>query len=133
MKESKKSRPYFRVKDLFIILIVLITGIGGFFLIHLQSSDQTPKNAEIRINNKIYRNISLSDIREPYEITVEGNSKVIIEVSSEGVRFKHSDCPDKLCIHSGLIVSGQSAACLPAGVSVKVTGNSENAVDAIAR
>ena len=132
MKPTNTPRPYFKFKDIFIILFVLLIGIGGFVLLSTQSSGEMPYEAQIRVNNRIYKTIELSNIKEPYEIKVEGDIEVTLEISSKGVRFKESECPDKLCIHSGLISSGQSAACLPAGVSVKVSGNSQNAVDAVA-
>ena len=129
----KGSRKYFRKPDILIILLVIITSVAGFvFMYFTLSSHSVAAAAEIRINTKLYDVIDLTKVNEPYEITVEGNFPVTLEVRPEGVRFIHSDCPDKLCIHQGLIKSGQSAACLPAGVSVSVKGQDKASIDAVA-
>ena len=104
---------------------------AGFFMWGAFFSSKPPETAEIRINGKVYQTVNLSEITTPYEITIDGKVPVTLELSSEGVRFTDSLCKDKLCIHSGLIRSGQSAACLPAGVSVSVSGNAQSGVDAV--
>ncbi len=56
---------------------------------------------------------------------------VTLRVEDGRVRFTHSDCPDKVCVHTGwLSRAGQTAACLPAGVLVRVEG--EDTVDIVA-
>ena len=57
---------------------------------------------------------------------------VTLEVADGAVRFVASECPNHLCIHTGgLQQVGASAACVPAGITVRVTGQGEE-VDAIA-
>ncbi len=47
----------------------------------------------------------------------------IIEIKDAQVRFIHSPCEGKQCIHTGwLNQDGQIAACLPNGVTVQVIG-----------
>ena len=54
-----------------------------------------------------------------------------IRIHSGAVRFVHSPCSGKICIHSGwLRRSGEAAACLPNGVSLRLVG-AEPAYDAI--
>ncbi len=128
----KVSRPYFRKSDLIIVLLVVLTAVAGFIFLCLNfSSSTTPSLAQIKVNTKLYKEIDLTKVTDPYEIEVKGNFPVTIEVSSEGVRFISSDCPDKLCIHQGLIKSNESAACLPAGVSVTVKGQQNADVDGV--
>lgn len=128
----KKVRPYFRKSDLFIIALVLLVSAAGFFMLFSHFSTENAKVAEIRVNTKLVDTIVLSDITTPYTKTIEGNFPVTLELSSDGVRFIDSECPDKLCIHSGLIKANQSAACLPAGVSVTVKGFENSEIDGIA-
>lgn len=55
---------------------------------------------------------------------------VVIAVENGRARFVSSDCPDHLCVNSGwLSQAGQSAACLPAGVVLRITG--DGGVDAV--
>ncbi|MBR3988439.1 MAG: NusG domain II-containing protein [Clostridia bacterium] len=128
----KVFRPYFRKADLIIVLLVIITAVTGFaFLCLKESGNDTPASLEIRVNTKLIKEINLKSISAPYEIEVQGNFPVTLEISSEGVRFISSDCPDKLCIHQGIIKANESAACLPAGVSVTVKGQGEPYIDGI--
>lgn len=128
----KVSRPYFRKSDLIIVLLVVLTAVAGFiFLCFNLSSNSTPTLARIKVNSKLYDEIDLTEVADPYEIEVMGNFPVTIEVSSEGVRFISSSCPDKLCIHQGLIKANESAACLPAGVSVTVKGQQNADIDGV--
>ncbi len=49
---------------------------------------------------------------------------LIVEVADGRVRVKESGCPDQICVHSGWLTrSGQSAACVPAGVAVRVSAD----------
>ena len=57
--------------------------------------------------------------------------EVTLEVNDGRIRFVQSGCPDQICVQSGwLSQAGQTAACLPAGVAVRVAGDSP--VDMIA-
>ena len=125
-----KSRKYFKKSDLLLIALVLIVSAAGFFMLSLKGSEKSPKTAEIRVNGTLFETVDLEEISTPFTLTVEGNFPVTLELSSDGVRFLSSECPDSLCIHSGLITSGGSAACLPAGVSVSVSADSSQ-VDAV--
>lgn len=65
--------------------------------------------------------------------TVDGNDgiAVVIAVEDGSVRFVSSGCPDQICVRSGsLTKAGDTAACVPAGVSVRLMGEAE--VDAVA-
>lgn len=56
---------------------------------------------------------------------------VTLEVKDGRIRFAESGCPDQVCVSSGwLSKAGQTAACVPAGITVRVTG--ETPVDMIA-
>lgn len=48
---------------------------------------------------------------------------VTLQVEDGRIRFVESGCPDKVCVHTGwLSRGGQTAACLPAGVILRVEG-----------
>lgn len=69
------------------------------------------------------------------DLTGKDGIHVTLEVAGGQIRFAASDCPDKVCVHSGwLSRSGQSAACVPAGVAVRITGgNTADGIDAVAQ
>jgi len=126
------KRPYFKLTDLIVILLVIFVSASSFVFIHVKNQAvSAPAVAEIRVNSQVVKTIELTSVRTPYEITVEGNLPVTLEVSREGIRFIKAKCPDGLCMHSGLIEANESAACLPAGVSVKVLAQSEPEIDGV--
>lgn len=130
MNKTYKYRPYFRFADIFTIALVLLTAASGFLVWGAKADSSKPETAYIRVNTKLVETIDLSKVKESYRLTIEGNFPVVLEVSCDGVRFLSSDCSDKLCVHSGTVSSGQSAACLPGGVSVSVEGDN-TPVDAV--
>ena len=55
---------------------------------------------------------------------------IVFEVRDGAVRFLSSDCPDKICVHTGFIrTAGQYAVCLPYKLSLRIDG--KNAPDAV--
>ena len=129
---AKMKRPYFKKTDLLPICVVLIVAAAGaIFLISRELNEDVAETAEIRVNSDIIRTIDLKNITEAYEIEVNGNLNVTLGISRDGVRFINSECKDKLCVHSGLIEAHESAACLPAGVSVTVKGGNAPDIDGI--
>lgn len=72
-------------------------------------------------------------LSQPSEFSVSGADDLTLTIQIENgrVRVSHSDCPDRLCVHSGwLSQSGQAAVCVPAAVSVRIIGG-EAAVDGV--
>ncbi len=70
---------------------------------------------------------------EPVSFTVSGRDglTLTVEIADGAVRVKDSDCPDRVCVHSGwLSRGGQAAVCVPGGVCLRVIGG-ENAVDGV--
>ncbi len=58
-------------------------------------------------------------------VTVQGKQGIslTVTVADNRVCVQESGCPDQVCVHSGwLSQNGQVAACVPAGVSVRVIG-----------
>ncbi len=77
---------------------------------------------------------ALTDHRE--ETIVGNNGLKLTLVIEDGAAYVHqADCPDQVCVHTGRLTrSGDSAACLPAGVVLTVRGEKDAAApDAVAR
>ena len=63
-------------------------------------------------------------INRTVDIVGRDGIRLVVEVQDRRVRVRESGCPDHLCVDSGwLSQGGQAAACLPAGVSVRVVSN----------
>ena len=57
-----------------------------------------------------------------------GGIEVVVEVKNGAVRFAASGCPDQICVHSGWLTrAGETAACVPAGIALRVEGGEPEA------
>ncbi|MBO5929134.1 MAG: NusG domain II-containing protein [Clostridia bacterium] len=90
-----------------------------------------------RIGRKVLVTSPMGETRyslsQPSEFSVSGADGLTLTIQIENgrARVAHSDCPDRLCVHSGwLSQSGQAAVCVPAAVSVRIVGG-EAAVDGV--
>lgn len=132
---NNSKRKYFTPWDLLPLTIVLVAFLLGICLLIFSRSDGQ-LTAVISVRGEVYCEIPLASVSEPYELAVEGDGTAVLSVSSQGVAFKSSDCPDKLCVNTGLLTqAGDSAVCLPARVSVKLVtdkNTSINVPDAVA-
>lgn len=116
--------------DCVIIALVLALALAIGVPFYLRPSDHL--TCEILQNGAVVRTIPLTDAVEE-TITIEGETITnVIEITPGGVRFAESDCPDQVCVRSGLLTrAGQSAVCLPNRVIVRLTGAQAPAVDAV--
>jgi hypothetical protein len=111
---------FFKKTDIAIICGILLVAAALYF-VYLQSNKDTEVEAQIYFENKLVDVVSLSDGTE-YDFSVDGHEDVVFHVYADGsVAFVLSDCPDKVCINAGKQkLSGQSAACLPNGLVLRI-------------
>lgn len=114
---------FFKKTDIIIISILLILSVGGYIAYRKIFSD-TKSLAHIYYESKLVKTIDLSE-KKDYSFRLEQNDHVLIHVYSDGsIAFEESNCPDKVCIHSGkLNTVGESAACLPNKIVIKIVRN----------
>ena len=61
-----------------------------------------------------------------------GGHVLTVEFSPEGVAVTESDCPTQDCVRTGRIAqAGRSIVCLPARLSIQLTGGSDDGLDAV--
>ena len=117
---------FFKKKDILIIIIILIVGVGFWYTYNNTPNDETVK-AELYYYNELVMTIDLSQgIEKTFSIAQK--PKVVFHLSEDGkICFIESDCPDKVCINTGEIyIAGQSAACLPNGLVLKIVSDDED-------
>lgn len=111
------------------ILLIALTLLG----VELLRKDQpnTGTYASIRIDNKLYKEVELTD--EPQIIKIQTKRGYdILKVHDRGIEVIESDCPQKICFSFGLISRPrQSIICLPLRMIVEVKPNSTDDIDAI--
>ena len=120
MKGLKKA-------DIPIILIFLAAAAVLFGLGHF--TEKNGARAEVYVDGKYSTSLPL----DKDTVYIPEGKKVRIEVKDGKAAFVESDCPDKICIHTGFIgKGGQTAVCLPNAVSVVIrSGDDGNDVDAV--
>ena len=104
----------------FVFYLFLTSGIG---------SERGEKYANISVDWRVVDKIALS---EDGVYAPAGRPEVRIAVRGGAVGFVRSDCPDKVCIHSGFLsMPGQSAVCLPNRVVVSVAAYKADSLDSL--
>lgn len=92
------------------------------------------KNAVIRQNGKIIKEIDLNAVTDPYEFeikTSDGHSNTI-RVEQGKIAIIDADCADKICVNTGYISDGViPIVCLPHRLSITIV-DKESDFDAIA-
>lgn len=123
-----KSRfPLFRKRDLLIFLLAAVLAGVGFWQWIPGSGAPV---AVIEQDGKEVRRVELDSITQPETLVLEGEISVTMLLEPGQVSIIHSDCPDQICVNTGVLTQpGQSAVCLPARVSVRIVGKSESGVD----
>lgn len=113
----KNGKPFNRLDIALFSLVALIVALIALFVFFPReeavSVAVTTKGGETRYS-----------LKENAEIDVGGHLTLVIEDGKAYV--KDADCPDKVCEHTGRISRvGQMIACLPSGIVITVTGESD--------
>lgn len=113
---------FFRRNDLILLAVLLIICAVTLLPKYLSKPD-TALTAVVMVNGEVKERIVLSDVTSAYEYTVPCDSPVKLYISSDGVSFIYSECPDKICINTGKLTrAGDTAACVPNKVLVMLEG-----------
>ena len=115
MKTTKK-------KDLLLIVAVVLLAAGLLLWNNLQPAAAT-LTAIVEENGKVTHTYNLSTQKSTQLVDIGGKYHVKLLLDPGKISFYHSDCPDQVCVRTGKLTKpGQTAVCLPAKVSVRVTG-----------
>ena len=121
----QSQRKFFDGRDVLLTLSLLLA-VSLFYLFTARRADGE-RYAEIRVNGQISVTVALNKdgLHSP-----AGLPAVRIAVRNGSVGFVDSDCPDKICVHTGFLsIPGQSAVCLPNRVAVQVAARGKAAPD----
>jgi len=107
-------------KDIFLFIVIIIV-IAILFIVNNIINKEEIDVAEIYINNKLYKSISINS-NEDVVINNDNNYNYI-KVHNGGVEMIESSCSDKICVQSGHIKkSSDRIVCMPNKVVIKVKG-----------
>jgi hypothetical protein len=125
---------FFKKSDIIVILVLLVFAIAFAVLYRLINTDKSAV-AEIYYNSELVETVDLNTgIDKTFSIPQDDH--VIFHLYKDGaIRFEESDCPDKICVKAGkLSIVGESAACLPNKIVIKIvpkSGYSDDDIDII--
>lgn len=110
-------------RDLILAAAVVIIAAVMLLVTHLNDSGE-PELVRITSDKEVYE----YPFGEEQEIRLGGN---VIQIEADGVYMKSADCPDKTCVHQGMLKdqSGQ-IVCLPNHMVIELVGGEET-VDAV--
>ncbi|MHB8962552.1 MAG: NusG domain II-containing protein [Saccharofermentanales bacterium] len=131
--------------DFLIVFIVVVLSFSLWSKI-LFARSTTARTAEIVAEGEIvlryelatgrllYENEDIASLLDEYSPGTDESGNPLISIAENNIhftilikggkiRFFKSDCPNQVCVNTGFIsVSGQIAACVPAGVLARVAG-----------
>ncbi len=108
-----------------IVFLLLAAGIWGCFLV---SRNRAGTWAVIYQDNTEVQRIDLSEVKEPYIITLTGQDgrENCILVEPDGISMQSAECPDKICVQTGKIHdSGKPIVCLPNRIVIEILPEGE--------
>jgi hypothetical protein len=112
-----RQRKFFVFRDI-VFFSCLALGLAVVSWLTRQRADGE-KYAEITVDGQVTETVPLSP---DGTLSPAGRPEVMISVRGGKVGFIRSDCPDKICVHTGFLsIPGQVAVCLPNRVVMRVT------------
>jgi len=117
-----------RKTDIVLIAVLLIFAVMFYFIFDL--SPQTGNTVVIKLNGKIYEEISLSQDKDVEIYLDDGTLLNIIQIKNKKASVIYANCPDKLCVKHKPIDSESSVndmiVCLPNRVTVEIKSNNKS-------
>jgi len=90
-------------------VVILICGCVWFF-----ADNDSGNTVGVYQDGELLYEIDLSQVAEPYELTVEYNGrKNIILVEHNDIKVVDADCPDHVCVDHGSLGDKTPIICLP--------------------
>jgi hypothetical protein len=106
--------------------LFVIGGITSFIL--LRSIDVSDPAAEIHLDGKLYKTVTLSQNAE-FTVNSEYGCNTI-RISDGEIAVIDADCPDKVCIASGAISDGiVPIICLPHRLEIRIISAANEYID----
>lgn len=111
-------------------VVLLSAGV----LLWRKLTPQPARLAKISQGGQQVKEIDLTQVKEPYSFTLEGEDGALNTVLVEPGRIciSEASCPDQVCVHQGWISDGsEPIVCLPNQIIIQITGGGSQ-VDAAA-
>ena len=115
----------------FVIIGAVLLLAGAMLAFFAAKASGDTLYAEVWQDDKLVERVELTGTTDR---TIDLDGHNVIVLSGKTAVMQSADCPDQVCVHSGwLSRSGQSAACVPAGIVVQISGEAGGGIDAVAQ
>lgn len=118
----------------FILIVAAAAAAAALFLLMRFDYGQNVKG-EIIVDGEIYKTVELKQGQKEHFLIDGTKSGIDCEILAENgeIKFVSSQCRDKICVTAGALShKGDTAACLPAGVLIRIVSGGDSPVDVIA-
>jgi hypothetical protein len=115
-----------------VIAVILAASIIG--IIYMYKTSKPAKTACIYQNDTLIREIDISDVKEPYTVTIENEDggRNVIEIRNGSVGVIEASCPDGLCMNMGFIDNSvMPVTCLPNHLVIKISDEEKHELDGV--
>ncbi len=113
-------RKLFNKRDIWLLGVLLALAAIIYAAARFFGGQAGTVTAQITVDGVMVREVDLS---RDAEFALTENPNVYFRVQRGSIAFVQSDCPDKVCVHSGFLdTPGQTAACLPNKVLLYIHG-----------
>ncbi|MCD7928727.1 MAG: NusG domain II-containing protein [Clostridiales bacterium] len=121
--------------DLLLLAALVLAGLAltAFVLLSRMNSSSDGLTVTIRQDNEVIATLPL-DEDATYAVQSEDGVTNLVVIEDGTVHMEEADCPDQLCVKQGKIrYAGDSLICLPNRVVRWISGEDEQALDAVAK
>lgn len=126
-------KKFFKRADILLIISLCIICLILFLPKFISSNKSFNKTAVIYKDGDIINRITLDSVEKKYDLNLNCDPKVTLQVNNGRIRYKSSQCHDKLCVKCGWLSDvGDTAVCLPSRTMIVIEGTaSKDTPDAI--
>ena len=115
-----------KAKAVLFLLLAAVAASAAWLL--LRDGDTDAPTARILRDGVLLEEIDLSQVDEPYSLTLENESgRNVLSVERGRVCVSEADCPDQVCVKQGWVSNGAvPIVCLPHKLVVELVGTGED-------
>lgn len=121
-----ETRKLITKRDSLILAVLLVLAVVSVLFFKFGLKDG--KTAVISVDGREYMRVSLDS--QDRDITLSNG--VLLILSDGKIGFADSDCPDLVCVHTGMLShTGDVAACVPNKTVIEIVGEKSADVDTV--
>lgn len=116
------------------LVIAVIAAVSVICIMYMYNESENGAFAYIYQNDSVIKTIDLSNVDEPYRITIDtkDGGYNVIEVRQGSIGVVEASCPDGLCMNMGFIENSlMPVTCLPNHLVIRVTDETPKELDGV--